>query len=94
MLSFVVEAKQDNPQSRSMAIGQLQQVDVAAAPTASDRHDKPFCSKAITIIIDKFKKALVDTDNRQNSIFLSDMSNWVIDKLSPINVALNFQCVS
>ena len=30
---------------------------------ASDGHDKPFCSKAITII-DNFKKALGDTDNR------------------------------
>ena len=29
----------------------------------SDGHDKPFCIKAITII-DNFKKALGDTDNR------------------------------
>ena len=29
----------------------------------SDGHDKPFCTKAITII-DNFKKALGDTDNR------------------------------
>ena len=30
---------------------------------SSDGHDKPFCSKAITII-DNFKNALGDTDNR------------------------------
>ena len=30
--------------------------------TPSDGHDKPFCTKAITII-DNFKKALGDTDN-------------------------------
>ena len=29
----------------------------------SDGHDKPFCTKAITII-DNFKKALGDTDNQ------------------------------
>ena len=29
----------------------------------SDGHDKPFCTEAITII-DNFKKALGDTDNR------------------------------
>ena len=31
--------------------------------TISDGHDKPFCTKAITII-DNLKKALGDTDNR------------------------------
>ena len=31
--------------------------------TISDGRDKPFCSKAITII-DNFKKALGDTDDR------------------------------
>ena len=31
--------------------------------TSSDGRDKPFCTKAITII-DNFKKALGDTDNR------------------------------
>ena len=45
---------------------------------ASDGHDKPFCTKAITII-DNFKKVLGDTDNR----FLKAIS--VIDKISPIN---------
>ena len=30
---------------------------------SSDGHDKPFCTKAITII-DNFKNALGDTDNR------------------------------
>ena len=30
---------------------------------SSDGHDKPFCAKAITII-DNFKNALADTDNR------------------------------
>ena len=45
----------------------------------SDGHDKPFCTKAITII-DNFKKALGDTDKSQ---FLKAIS--VIDKLSPIN---------
>ena len=34
---------------------------------SSDEHDKPFCTKAITII-DNFKNALGDTDNRQISI--------------------------
>ena len=29
----------------------------------SDRHDKPFCIKALTIV-DNFKKALGNTDNR------------------------------
>ena len=29
----------------------------------SDGHDKPFCTKAITIV-DGFKNALGDTDNR------------------------------
>ena len=32
-------------------------------PTNSDGHDKPFCTKAITII-DNFKKAQGDTDNQ------------------------------
>ena len=36
--------------------------------TVSDGHDKPFCTKAITII-DNFKKVLGDTDNGQISIF-------------------------
>ena len=44
-----------------------------------DGHDKPFCSKAITII-DIFKKAVGDNDK---SHFLTAKS--VIDKLSPIN---------
>ena len=35
--------------------------------TTSDGHDKPFRTKAI-MIIDNFKKALGDTDNRQISI--------------------------
>ena len=47
--------------------------------TDSDGHDKPFCTKAITII-DNFKNALGDTDKSQ---FLKAIS--VIDKLSPIN---------
>ena len=46
---------------------------------SSDGHDKPFCTKAITII-DNFKKALGDTDKSQ---FFKAIS--VIDKLSPIN---------
>ena len=33
------------------------------ATAVSDRHDKPFCTTAITII-DNFKKALGDADNR------------------------------
>ena len=45
----------------------------------SDRHDKPFCTKAITII-DNFKKAFGDTDKSQ---FFKAIS--VIDKLSPMN---------
>ena len=45
----------------------------------SDGHDKPFCTKAITII-DNFKKALGDTDKSQ---FLKAIS--VIEKLLPIN---------
>ena len=32
-------------------------------PIVGDGHDKPFCTKAITII-DNFKKALGGTDNR------------------------------
>ena len=51
--------------------------------TVSDGHDKPFCTKAITII-NNFKKARDDSDKSQ---FLKAIS--VIDKLSPIN----FQCV-
>ena len=47
----------------------------------SDGHDKPFCTKAITII-DNFKKVLGDTDKYQ---FLKVIS--VIDKLSPINIS-------
>ena len=35
----------------------------AILPIVSDRHDKPFCTKAIAII-DNFKKALGYTDNR------------------------------
>ena len=46
---------------------------------ASDGDDKPFCTKAITIV-DNFKKALVDTDKSQ---FLKAIS--VIDKLLLIN---------
>ena len=36
---------------------------VNLSAVTSDGHDKPFCTKAITII-DNFKKALGDTDNR------------------------------
>ena len=52
----------------------------------SDGHDKPFCTKAITII-DNFKKpwAIPIIDKSQ---FLKAI--WIIDKLSPINVAVNF----
>ena len=53
----------------------------------SDGHDKSFCTKAITII-DNFKKAFGDINKSQ--IFKA-MS--VMDKLSPINVAINFQSV-
>ena len=53
----------------------------------SDGRDKPFCAKAMTII-DNFKNALGDTDKSQ---FLKAIS--VIEKLSPINVSVNFQCV-
>ena len=35
----------------------------------NDKHDKPFLTKAITII-DNFKKALDDIDNLMNLIFL------------------------
>ena len=45
----------------------------------SDGHDKPFCTKAITIS-DNFKKALGDTDKSE---FLKAI--LIIDKLSPIN---------
>ena len=38
-------------------------ISAADRPMCSDGHDKPFCTKAITII-DNFKKALGDTDNR------------------------------
>ena len=48
-------------------------------PVSSDGHDKPFCTKAITII-NNFKKALGDTDK---SPFLKAIS--VIVKLLPIN---------
>ena len=35
------------------------------SPLRSDGHDKPFCTKAIGLtIIDNFKNALGDTDNR------------------------------
>ena len=34
---------------------------LSVLPTVSDGHDKPFCTK---VIIDNFKKALGDTDNR------------------------------
>ena len=34
-------------------------------PNPGDGHDKPFCSKAITIIIDNFKKVLGDIDKSQ-----------------------------
>ena len=58
----------------------------------SDGHDKPFCTKAITII-DSFKQAFGDTDKSQ---FFKAIS--VIDELSLINffdiVAINFHCVS
>ena len=49
--------------------------------TASDGHDKPFCTKAITII-DNFKKprAIPIIDKFQ---FFKAIS--IIDKLSPIN---------
>ena len=47
--------------------------------TNSDGHDKPFCTKAITII-DNFKKALGNTATSQ---FLKTLS--IIDKLSPMN---------
>ena len=47
--------------------------------TGSDGHDKPFCTKAITII-DNFKEALGDTNKSQ---FLKAI--LVIDKVSPIN---------
>ena len=49
--------------------------------TISDGHDKPFCTKAITII-DNFKKpwAILIIDKSQ---FLKAIS--IIDKLSPIN---------
>ena len=49
----------------------------------SDGHDKPFCTKAITII-DNFKNVLGDTDKSQ---FLKAIS--VINKLSPINFSDN-----
>ena len=58
-----------------------------APAVASDGHDKPFCTKAMTII-DNFKNALGDTDKSQFRKAIS-----VIDKLSSINVAVNFQCV-
>ena len=45
----------------------------------SNGHDKPFCTKAITII-DNFKNALGDTDKSQFHKAIS-----VIDKLTPIN---------
>ena len=45
----------------------------------SDGHDKPFCTKSITII-DNFKNALGDTDKSQFSKTIS-----IIDKLLPIN---------
>ena len=48
-------------------------------PAAGDKHDKPFCRKAI---IDNFKKA-VDEPTIDKSQFLRAIS--VIDKLSPIN---------
>ena len=48
-------------------------------PVGSDGHDKPFCTKAITII-DNLKKTLGNIDKSQ---FLKAIS--VIDKLSPIN---------
>ena len=47
----------------------------------SDRHDKPFYTKAITII-DNFKKALGDTIIDKSQFFKAIS---VIDKLSPIN---------
>ena len=47
--------------------------------TASDGHDKPFCTKAITII-DNFENALGDTDKSQVLKAIS-----VIDQLLPIN---------
>ena len=37
--------------------------DQSCIPVPSDGHDKPFCTAAVTII-DNFKKALGDTDNR------------------------------
>ena len=52
----------------------------------SDGHYKTFCTKAITIS-DNFKTALGDTII-EKSQFLKAMS--VIDKLSPINVVVNF----
>ena len=36
---------------------------VLGGSIGSDGHDKPFCTKAITIV-DNFKKTLSDTDNR------------------------------
>ena len=55
-------------------VGRLPEADID-----SDGHDKPFCTKATTII-DNFNKALGDTDKSQ---FLKAIS--VIDKLSPMN---------
>ena len=52
---------------------------VCFCSTASDGHDKPFCTKAITII-NNFKKAFGDIDKSQ---FFKAIS--VIDKLSPMN---------
>ena len=49
----------------------------------SDGHDKPSCTEA-TMIIDNFKKALSNNDNRKFSISESDIGT-VIDKLSRIN---------
>ena len=49
----------------SRLITTINYADISAI--VSDGHDKPFCTKAITIIVD-FKKALGDTGNRQISI--------------------------
>ena len=49
--------------------------------SASDGHDKPFCTKAITIVGNFKKTAVIPIIDK--SQFLKTIS--VVDKLSPIN---------
>ena len=59
LLSFLLETRQNNVKNNLLLLYTTQ----IKARTHSNGHDKPFCTNATTII-DNFKNALGDTDNR------------------------------